>query len=151
MAMLNFLSRMTSHPIKLLHREFRRSPEARYIHRLHGVLLVTGGLSAIQAGKLLRVSQRTVAHWVKRFGEQGLDGLWEAPKSGRPATISSAVLRSLHRALAKPPQRAGLAADTWTGLLVSQFLRRRHGVQLTMRHGRRLLRAYEREQAARAR
>lgn len=142
---------MTSNPIKLLHREFRRSPEARYVHRLHGVLLVTGGLSAIQAAKLLRVPQRTVAYWVKRFEEQGLDGLWDAPRTGRPATIDSAVLRSLHRALAKPPAKAGLAADRWTGLLVSQFLRRRHDVQLTMRHGRRLLRAFEREQAARAR
>src|SRR5688572_4004696 len=129
--------------IKMVRREFRRSEEARYIHRLHGVLLVLRGLSAVEAGRLLGDPQRTVAYWAKRFKEQGLNGLRDGVKPGRPASVTGTQAKGLNAALKNSPRDLGLDADNWTGLLVAKFLRKRYGIKLTMRHCRRLLRNSE--------
>ncbi|MEI8064722.1 MAG: helix-turn-helix domain-containing protein [Verrucomicrobiota bacterium] len=127
----------------IIRREFRRSKEARYIHRLHGVLLVLLGSSAAEAGKLLGVPQRTIAHWVIEFKRHGLDGLVEAKNTGRPASLNPRQQKTLFLALKKSPTDAGLSGTRWTGARVAEFLRERYGINLTMRHCRRLLRAYE--------
>jgi len=127
--------------IKSIRKEFHRSEEARYIHRLHGVLLVLLGLSTVKAGKLLGDPQRTIAHWVIQFRARGLKGLEEVEKSGRPETLSLAQKKILANALAKSPKDTGMNADTWTGAVVSSFLRKRCGVKITVRHCYRILNA----------
>lgn len=129
--------------VAIIRREFRRSKEARYIHRLHGVLLVLLGSSAVEAGNLLGVPQRTIAHWVIEFKRHGLDGLVEAKNTGRPASLNPRQQKTLFLALKKSPTDAGLSGNRWTGARVAEFLRERYGINLTMRHCRRLLRAYE--------
>ena len=59
--------------------EIRRSPESRFDHRLHGILLIAQGNSGREVARLLGVAPRTVAYWVRRF-EQG--GLWPGSWGG---------------------------------------------------------------------
>ena len=58
--------------------EIRRSEQARYDHRLHGVLLVAQGMSAPKVARLLGDGVRTVEYWVERFNNDGLAGLANA-------------------------------------------------------------------------
>ena len=128
--------------IKIIRNEFRRSEEARYVHRLHGVLLVLLGLSTVKAGKLLGDPQRTVAHWVIQFKQHGLDGLKDAGKSGRREILSAVQKKMLMDALAQSPKNVGLEADVWTNKVVLSFLHKRYGIKLNLRHCSRLLLAY---------
>ena len=50
----------------------RPPDESRYDHRLHGLLLVTGGHSCQQVAELFGEDRRTVQRWVKRFESHGL-------------------------------------------------------------------------------
>lgn len=127
--------------IKIIRDEFRRSDEARYIHRLHGVLLVLLGLSTVKAGQLLGDPQRTVAHWTNQFKKHGLKGL-EQGKTGPPETLSPAQKKALMNALAKSPRDAGLDADVWTNRIVLSFLHKRYGIEFNIRNCTRLLKAY---------
>ncbi|HWD20820.1 MAG TPA: helix-turn-helix domain-containing protein [Verrucomicrobiae bacterium] len=129
--------------IKTIRQEFRRSKEARYIHRLHGVLLVLLGRSTVEAARFLGVPQRTLAHWAKEFSKGGLSGLTEKEISGRPPVLKRIQYRALQIAIEKAPDGAGLSGDRWTGALVSEFLRKRYGLKMTVRHCRRLLRSVE--------
>ncbi|MDE3066404.1 MAG: helix-turn-helix domain-containing protein [Verrucomicrobiota bacterium] len=128
--------------VKAIHGEFRRSPETRYIHRLHCILLVLLGLSTVKAGKLLGVPQRTVSYWVNQFRKQGLDGLCEAEKPGRPEVLSVVQKKSLSDALSNSPKKVGLDADAWTGKLVASFLHKRYGLTVSLRQCARFLRAH---------
>ena len=47
--------------------EISRSEESRYDHRLHGILLVSEGMSCYDAGIMFGEDPRTVERWVKRF------------------------------------------------------------------------------------
>jgi len=133
---------MMTKDIEIIRAEFHRSEEARYMHRLHGVLLVLLGLSTVKAGKLLGDSQRTIAHWVIQFKARGLDGLKEVEKPGRPGPLNPAQMKTLLAALDKSPRTAGLEGDRWTNVLVSSFLHKRYGIKLHIRNSSRLLKAF---------
>jgi transposase len=62
--------------------EIRRSQEARYDHRLHGVLLVAQGMNCCRVAQLLGDAPRTVAYWVEKFEQKGVAGLQEGARSG---------------------------------------------------------------------
>ena len=134
--------------IRAIRAEFRRSPEARYVHRLHGVLLVLLGLSTVKAGKLLGDPQRTVAQWVTRFKNGGLDGLRDLGRPGAPGKLSPAQRKALFSALAKSPGDSGFGGKGWTNALVSSLLFERFGVTLSARQCARLLRAFRDGQRA---
>jgi len=72
-----------------IQQEIARSGESRYDHRLHGLLLVTGGQSCQQVAELFGEDRRTVQRWVKRFESHGLEGVREGERSGRPATLDA--------------------------------------------------------------
>ena len=71
--------------------EIRRSHEARYDHRLHAVLLVAQGLSCRKVAQLLGDSPRAVAYWARRFENEGLAGLAEAERPGRPRRLMASA------------------------------------------------------------
>ena len=72
-----------------IQQEIARSDESRYDHRLHGLLLVTGGHSCQQVAELFGEDRRTVQRWVKRFESHGLEGVREGERPGRPATLDA--------------------------------------------------------------
>ena len=73
--------------ILALQDEIRRSDESRYDHRLHGVLLVAQGLSCRETAGVLGDAPRTVENWVHRFERDGLAGLTDTERSGRPSRL----------------------------------------------------------------
>lgn len=134
---------MKSNTIATIRKEFHRTSEARYIHRLHGVFLVLSGMSCVQAGKLLDDPSRSVSYWVNSFNKHGLEGLKDGEKSGRPTVLNAGQRRALEAVLKKLPSGVGLEGDAWTGALVAAFISKRYHVQMTMRHCRRILRSVE--------
>jgi transposase len=109
--------------ILALQDEIRRSPDARYDHRLHGVLLVAEGMSCRQAAEALGDSHGTVANWVSRFEKDGFGGLNEQEGRGRRSRLGRAEMKQVEVALRKSPADYGLPAQLWDGLLLSSFLR----------------------------
>ncbi|MCS1415952.1 MAG: hypothetical protein M2R46_03697 [Verrucomicrobia subdivision 3 bacterium] len=57
-----------------IQQEIQRSDESRYDHRLHGLLLVTGGQSCRQVAQWFDEDPRTVRRWVRTFEERGSMG-----------------------------------------------------------------------------
>ena len=68
--------------------EIRRSEESRYDHRLHGVLLVAQGMTCPEVARLLGDAPRSVEYWVGRFEKDGLAGLSEGERPGRPRRLT---------------------------------------------------------------
>jgi transposase len=64
-------------------------------NRLMAPSHIKKGVNRTQTAKYLQVSRRMVNEWVKRFNEEGLDGLKEKPRSGRPHVLSTEQLKKL--------------------------------------------------------
>lgn len=126
--------------ILILQDEIRRTHEARYDHRLHAILLVAQGLSSRKVAQLLGDSPRTVAYWVKRFNEEGLAGLAEADRSGRPRKLSQDQIDLIDAALRKSPSDYGLVVNLWDGKTLSAFIKKQFGIDMGVRQCQRLFR-----------
>ena len=122
--------------------EIRRSEESRYDHRLHGVLLVAQGVTCPQVARLLGDSRRTVEYWVHRFEAQGLAGLREGERRGRPSRLNDQQLKLVSAALRLPPQHFGLEGHLWDGKMLSAHVEQEFGVRLGVRQCQRLFRQF---------
>lgn len=120
--------------------EIRRSEESRYDHRLHGVLLVAQGMTCREVARLLGDSPRTVQYWMKRFEQDGLAGLSEQERSGRPASLNERQMAVIGRALREAPVAHGLSGNIWDGKTLSAFIEKRYGISLGVRQCQRLFR-----------
>jgi transposase len=123
--------------------EIRRSDDARYDHRLHAILLVAEGLSCPEAGRLLGDAPRTVHMWVHRFEEDGLAGLQQKLRPGRPPRLSPTDLRAVNTALRRTPVDYGLGTYLWDGKTLSAFLERERDMSLGVRQCQRLFHQLE--------
>ena len=121
-----------------IQQEIARSDESRYDHRLHGLLLVTGGQSCQQVADLFGEDRRTVQRWVNRFESHGLEGMREGERAGRPATLDAKQWAALGRDLRRDPGAFGLAGHLWDGKMLSEHLRLRYGVNLGVRQCQRI-------------
>jgi len=121
-----------------IQQEIARSDESRSDHRLHGLLLVTGGHSCQQVADLFGEDRRTVQRWVTRFETHGLTGLRDGARSGRPATLNTTQWAALGRDLRREPQKFGHAGHLWDGKLLAAHLRLRYGVALGVRQCQRI-------------
>jgi transposase len=120
--------------------EIRRSEEARYDHRLHGVLLVAQGMKAPEVARLLGDGVRTVEYWIERFNRNGFAGLVEGERSGRPRKLSLQQLEELELVLREPPRAQNISANLWDGKSLSHWLKQRWSVELSPRQCQRLFR-----------
>lgn len=126
------------HSRAVLQQEINRHQDARYDHRLHGVLLVASGLSCEQVAKCFGDSPRTIANWVRRFERQGLAGLAEGNHSGRPTRLSAEQLAEIHALVREPPTAAGLEFKLWDGRSLAACVQQRFGIPLSVRQCQRL-------------
>ena len=122
--------------------EIRRSEESRYDHRLHGVLLVAQGMRCPEVARLLGDATRTVEYWVHRFEAQGLSGLVDGERPGRPRRLSADQLEEIGQVLRKTPREVGLTGTLWDGKTLSAFIQERYEIDLGVRQCQRLFRQF---------
>jgi transposase len=118
--------------------EIARSAESRYDHRLHGVLLVSQGLSASQVAEWFGEDPRTVARWVHRFETRGFAALHEGERPGRPPRLTPRQVAAVDRVLRQAPRTLGYPQTLWDGKLLAHHVAARFGVSLGVRQCQRL-------------
>lgn len=86
--------------------------------RAHMILLCGDGLTATEVSEKLSKRLRTVQMWRKRYLEQGLSGLEDRPRSGRPRQLSPAKVRAILKATVESiPQEA----TYWSVRLMAEY------------------------------
>ena len=126
-----------------LQQEIQRSEESRYDHRLHGVLLVAQGMTCPEVARLLGDAPRSVEYWVHRYQKEGLAGLTEGERSGRPSRLNERQVREINRVLRSKPSDAGMRVNLWDGKTLSAWIETTYGIQLGVRQCQRLFRQFD--------
>ena len=88
------------------------------VERARVVLAVADGAGTSDAARALGVSRPTVIKWRERFAEQGIAGLDDEHRSGRPKTVDDA---SIIAATLEPPPRK-LGVTHWSSRLLGRHL-----------------------------
>jgi len=122
--------------------EIRRSEESRYDHRLHGILLVAQGMTCPEVGRLLGDASQTVRDWVRRFESEGLAGLVDGERAGRPRRLGDKELEEINTVLRQTPASVGMTANLWDGKTLAAFIGKRYQVHLGVRQCQRMFRQF---------
>jgi len=115
--------------------------EQRLVLRARIILALALGQTNREVADALSVRPATVSKWRTRFGREGLGGLMDAPRSGKPATYSETAER---RVLAELDESPPPGYARWNGALLAKALGdvsaaqvwrilRRHGISLERR------------------
>lgn len=108
------------------HEEYPVRERARIIRLLHK------GHKHEEVAELLAISRGQVYWWHKRWREEGLAGLSDKPRSGRPPVSTVELEALIEQLLETDPQTIGYAFTVWNAPRVLTYLKEKY--QLTM-HG----------------
>ena len=118
--------------------EILRSEQARYDHRLHGVLLVCQGFSCYDVGQMFGHHPTTIQRWVKSFERHGFSGLEDQPKAGRPQRLTPGQWQLVDHDLRQSPREFGYSQNLWDGKLLAHHLEQAQKVALGVRQCQRI-------------
>jgi len=118
--------------------EISRTREGRYFHRLDVILYVLQVASPYDAARLFGHSPRTIEYWVHRLLSDGLAGLWEGNRTGRPGRLSATDLQKLRNELRRSPRDLAYSQNLWDGVLLSHHLEKEYSISLSVRQCQRL-------------
>jgi transposase len=118
--------------------EIRRSEESRYDHRLHGLLLVSGGMTCYDVARQFDQDATTIQRWVNRFEKDGFAGLQDRERSGRTSALTPKQLKSLDADLRTNPRTFGYSNTLWDGKLLAHHLSKQYQVALGVRQCQRI-------------
>src|SRR6266699_1254290 len=108
-----------------------RSTPVGKLKRAQIIWLARGGRQTPEIAKQLEVSERMVRNRLHRFNEQGLEGLEEAPRSGRPVTYEPALVSEIiQTALSRPQDLGEEGYTTWTLDRLVDYLHRVKGIRM---------------------
>ena len=85
------------------------------------------------------VSVPTIYNWHKLWREQGIEGLGNKPKTGRPSKATEAYCRKLEEMLEKEPAEYGYRFAIWTSDRLRAHLEKETGILLSEGRFRALL------------
>jgi transposase len=91
-----------------------RTAAAREVEWARMILLASNGKRVDAIAEELELSAATVRTWLKRFNRDGLDGLNDLTRSGRPATYNSEQVAEVIAAALSDPQKLGQPFACWT-------------------------------------
>jgi transposase len=107
----------------------RNTPVGK-LKRTRIIWLASQGQSPPEIAKQVQVSERMVRNRLHRFNEQGLPGLEEAPRSGRPVTYTLEQVSNIIQTALSRPQDLGEPYATWTLDRLVDYLYRIKGIRM---------------------
>src|ERR671938_2166370 len=91
-----------------------RTAPARQVERARIIHHASQGRSAPKIAQLLGAEVETVRRWIHRFNAQGLAGLEDRRRAGRPATYPAEQVATLIATALTAPRSLGLPFAAWT-------------------------------------
>lgn len=135
--MINYT--LSEEELEQIQKGMHHSTKAEVRQRATAIHLLHCGQSPQDVSDLMAVSQGSVYNWHKRWREEGLSGLENKAKSGRPTNADSNYRDELEQVLNQSPSEYGYAFGIWTVDRLREHLYQVTGIRLSNRRFRALL------------
>lgn len=110
----------------------RTHSDPRVRHRAHGVLLVYEGHAISGVARLFHTAAHCVRTWRDRFVAEGVSGLCDRARRGRPPKLDATTRQFLQDTLERPPSEFGLPMTVWSLRDLQALLIRERQVQVSV-------------------
>jgi transposase len=108
----------------------KKTKEARVFRRVQAVRDVVKGQRLQTVSDTLHFTYSALRKWVYRFAHQGVHGLVDRPRSGRPPKVTCELEKHLQRLVEQDPLEHGSLHSQWSCRELATILARETGVQL---------------------
>jgi transposase len=123
-------------------KEAERDGAYRVAKRLQAVVLNAEGQTSGELARILKAPRSKVSEWLQRYETDGVDGLLEGQRSGRPPELTAKQQQQLGDILDSGPVAYGLDNGIWTSPMIAWVIEEEFGVQYHPGHVRKLLPAW---------
>jgi transposase len=137
-----FVRPLTDDERRVLQR-LARTEVGRVSERMRMVLLSGRRYPVPQIAAIFECDEATVRTWLGRFEADGVDGLRDRPRSGRPRTADAGAREAIGHALDQAPVACGYLAGYWTVAMLAAHLATARGLALSRTTLRRALHALD--------
>ena len=118
----------------------RRDRIALEQRRLRAARLFTKGMRPAEVARELGVSRQAATVWYHAWQEEGVRGLRQAERTGRPPVLTTKELTKVERALRAGPAAYGWHTELWTLQRVADVIAMETGVRYHVGHVWKILR-----------
>lgn len=131
--------KLNDEELEQIQRGMHHSPKAEVRQRATAIHLLYLGHLPEEVSQLLAVSMGSIYNWHKRWRTEGLKGLENKAKSGRPKNADQAYCDLLGEVLEQSPEVYDYGFGIWTVDRLREHLRRETGIRVSNRRFRALL------------
>ncbi len=97
-----------------LRKLYHTTKDVRIRTRSQIILLAFDGLSAPKIAKIVDLDPESVRHHMKRYHAEGIPGLYDRPRAGRPLTATPEYVEFAVMTLRQRPRALGLPFSVWS-------------------------------------
>jgi len=123
---------LTAEQLAELEELYRKTDKPRYRTRAQMVLLsAEKGLKAEEIAEIVRETHMTVLTWLKRYMAEGVEGLYDAPRTGRSTIVTDEYRQRLLDAVRRRPRSLELEYSMWTLRRLTDYLAEETGIRVS--------------------
>ena len=115
-------------PVAHLRRLARQETNGRVACRLLALANVLAGMSREAAAGRAGMDRQTLRDWVIRFNAEGIEGLRDRPKSGRPTWLNEGQLAAFKALVLRGPDPERDGVSSWRAKDLCRIVEDRFGV-----------------------
>jgi transposase len=116
-----------------------RTGDSDQARRLLALALVMEGSTRTAAARSAGMDRQTLRDWVIRYNAEGVEGLRDRPRPGRPGQLSEEQLAELARLVEAGPDIDVHGLVRWRCVDLQEQIKQRFEVEISERHVGRLL------------
>ncbi len=87
-------------------------------------------LSAAAIATVVREREETVRRWLQRYQAEGVEGVRDQQRGGRPAMVPEACREQVLYAVGRRPRRLGQPSSRWTLQRLAHYLAEQTGIRV---------------------
>jgi transposase len=121
----------------------RRERDGRVSARLLALANALDGMSRGEAARAAGMDRQTLRDWVHRYNAEGIEGLRDRPRPGRPCALDEGQQAALKGLILRGPRLERDGCVAWRARDLRELAERRFGVRYSESGVRRLLRGLD--------
>ena len=102
---MKYVNPLTEEIKQTLKEMYLKHPKSRCRQRAHAIILSSEGLSIPKIIKVLPVRRNAVSEWIDHWEKDGLMGLYDAPRSGRPSIYDDGEIEAFKKLVDDEPRK----------------------------------------------
>lgn len=110
----------------------KHDPRGKVVQRATAIHLLHVEQDVVKVAGQLGVSKASIHNWHRRWREDGIEGLADQPRSGRPRKANETYQSVLENTLASHPSDWGYAFQIWTLKRLREHMKQETGIDLSI-------------------